>query len=234
MIPLALALCVATTGVTEGGAGKSVLVLELSHKEADAEAAKLLNRVIADELEDLGRFEVMTTADLKRQVELESEREILGCNTDESSCLSELADALGADFVVGGDIGKLGAQYVVTISAFDSVRARSFGREVIQADKLEEMPARIRLAIRQVFPADKLDEIAPLAARPSIAPTLLIAGATTAAAAAALAVGLDVALGAQRVPVNKDAIAITEIGAWGLAAAGAVVAVVGGVMLVAE
>jgi hypothetical protein len=228
----ALLLFVAATGVTEvdDAQGKSVLVLELSHKEEDAEAATLLNRVIADELEDLGRFSVMTTADLKRQVRLESEREILGCNTEESSCLSELADALGADFVVGGDIGKLGTQYVVTVSAFDSVRARSFGREVIQASNLEEIPALLRGAIRQVFPADKLgDSPAP----PSFGTSLLVAGASTAAGGAALAVGLDVALGVKGVPA-KNVIAISEIGAWIIAGAGATLALVGAGVLLAE
>lgn len=51
----------------------------------------------------------------------------MGCG--DSSCLAEIAGAMGAEFVVFGDVGKLGETFVINLNLFDNNAVRpSVGR----------------------------------------------------------------------------------------------------------
>jgi hypothetical protein len=72
----------------------------------------------------------------------------MGC--DEASCLAELAGAMGARLVVFGDANKLGTVTILTLSLFDSSKTQSVGRVSVQAATIEELPAKLPPAVRDL------------------------------------------------------------------------------------
>jgi hypothetical protein len=62
-----------------------------------------------------GRVEVTTRDDIGQLLGLERQRQLLGCNSEGSSCIAELANALGADGVLVGTFTRTGDAYLVVV-----------------------------------------------------------------------------------------------------------------------
>ena len=60
-----------------------------------------------------------------------------GCDEGSTSCLAELAGAMGARLVLFGDLGKLGDTTVVSLNLFLSDQAQSAGRETVRVKSLD-------------------------------------------------------------------------------------------------
>lgn len=60
-----------------------------------------------------GRLSVVTQRDIQQVLGLERQKALSGCS--ESSCLAELAGALGVDMLLTGSLAKTGAGYTVTV-----------------------------------------------------------------------------------------------------------------------
>lgn len=118
-----------------------VLVLEPTVTEGDEQLARAAAGLIAVELSRIERFDVLSDADVARIVELEGQKQTLGCST--SSCLAEIAGAMGANLVVFGEITRLGEVRVMTLNLFDSQAASSLGRVSQQFRSVEELPDHI-------------------------------------------------------------------------------------------
>lgn len=114
----------------------SVLVLDLTPGDVPANTAKLLTELVSDRVSHSG-VKTVSASDLRRVAELAADRSAAGCDT--SSCLAEIANAMGVDLVVFGDVGKLGDAYIVSLRLFDSRAAESVARENIQATTFEQL-----------------------------------------------------------------------------------------------
>lgn len=58
----------------------------------------------------------MTSAEISSLLGLERQKQLLGCDSDAAnSCMAELANALGVDGIVTGNIGKVGTGYQVNL-----------------------------------------------------------------------------------------------------------------------
>lgn len=110
-----------------------------------AETARLVQDTLTVSFAKKPSLEVLSSEDIRRIVSLEAEKELLGCS--QSSCLAELASAMGADLVAYGSVGSLGTLTVINLSLFDSEAQRSLGRETIEAETREEIPRRVRAAV---------------------------------------------------------------------------------------
>lgn len=114
-------------------------------------------RIVADnlvaELRKLGGISVVSMDEVRAMLQMESERQLLGCS-DDSSCLSEIADALGADVVVSGGIATLDGARVFSLRRVDQRRAVVTGQveERLVAAGGEELLAAIGPAIEKLFP----------------------------------------------------------------------------------
>src|SRR3954463_10026478 len=82
---------------------------QLSVLNMDARAGTFFNEHVADELTAQG-FRVTTAKEIEELVGLERRRQLVGCD-ESSACLSELANALGVDAIVTGEIGRFGGTY---------------------------------------------------------------------------------------------------------------------------
>ena len=52
--------------------------------------------------------EVLTPGDIELVLGIERQKELIGCGSEGSSCVGELADAFGVDGVITGSIGMFG------------------------------------------------------------------------------------------------------------------------------
>lgn len=61
------------------------------------------------------RVEVTTAGDLAQLLGMERQKQLLGCGTDSTSCLTELANALGTDGVLVGSITRTKDSYLAVV-----------------------------------------------------------------------------------------------------------------------
>jgi hypothetical protein len=104
--------------------------------QSNTEASKLLGDVLTSELAKEQRLDVIASEDIRRQLDLEGQKQTLGCSED-ASCLAEIANALGARLVVYGKLGKLGEIWILTLNLFDSEKTQAAGRVVVRDKTLE-------------------------------------------------------------------------------------------------
>lgn len=186
---------------------RRVLVLDLRQEgegEGSGSVARLVRDTVATYLAKQPGVEVLSTEDLRQVLEVEAERAALGCDT--TSCLAEIAGALGADLIVHGSVGRLGSSTVVHLNLFDALAGRALGRELVQVERLEEIPPQVQVAANRLAASAGFTRVDGEAqaqseersAGPSGGPStpLLIGGALTAGVGvAALGVLSAVALG---------------------------------------
>ncbi len=78
---------------------------------------KILNSFLAKDFRDQG-FQVITATDIETVLGVEKQRQLMGCG--ESSCLAELGGAMGADYIVHGELGSVGHNTAVTLTVNDN------------------------------------------------------------------------------------------------------------------
>lgn len=113
------------------------------------ETAENLTGLIAALLSEDERLEVLAGPDLRSIIDLETQKQSLGCSTD-TSCLAEVAGALNAQFVLAGDAGFLGSLINLNLSLYDQTKASNIGRRAVQAASLDQLPAALRVALGQL------------------------------------------------------------------------------------
>jgi hypothetical protein len=141
-MPLALALLLAAASGEPAVADVSqrsvpqLLVLELETVEVSEERARLIGGRIADTLAEQAGFETLTADDLRQIVDLAAEKELAGC--DQNACLIEVANAMGARYVVFGRVGAFddSGAMLLQLSLFDADQAKPIAREEVQAEDL--------------------------------------------------------------------------------------------------
>jgi len=181
VLPLLLAVLPASAEGAEPAAAAqpapkpSVIVLDLQPTNADAQTAQLITDLVAVSLGRTKHFQVLTSEDVRSVVALEAEKHALGC--DDASCLAEIAGAMGADYVLHGSVGALGALFVVNLNLFDSQQAKSIGRESAQVTDRAKLPAAIdemtKILIVELVPEAPVavsEPAAPSAPEAAVAP----------------------------------------------------------------
>lgn len=80
---------------------------------ADAERAGVWSERFAEVLRRNPRLEVTSAADIQQLLGVERQRALLGCETAGPSCLTEIANALGAEGLLVGSITRSGSEEFV-------------------------------------------------------------------------------------------------------------------------
>lgn len=94
--------------------------------------AYLLTGVVATAAARDTSVDVLTAADIRTAADVDATRQALGCE-DETICLLELANALGAHLIVSGTLGELGSAKVLQLTILDVQAGRAVGRDNLQA-----------------------------------------------------------------------------------------------------
>jgi len=119
---------------------------------------KLLTETMSHEIADATSCRVVTEADMKAILDYEVKKE--ACTGESNaSCLSEIGDALGVDFVISGTLGKLGNIYSMNVRMVDTEVAQV----LVRAQRaVTNDPTLLRRAARDV--ARELFKLPPLSA----------------------------------------------------------------------
>ena len=227
---------------TAATTGCRVVVLNLVGRNlptADADVPVLLTESLAAEVALVSGCQVVSQSDVAQMLDFEAQKAACGDGAD--SCLSEIGEALGADRVVGGTLGRLGGDFVVNARLMNvkqgTVEARA---EQVVHGAVEELRGAAKNAARQLFGA------APASTSPSPSTTsssghagLFWAGAVTGGVGALAAIGGGVLAGVAEARLSdaaqddKSELAAEGQAALAVAVVGGVAAVVGGGLVVA-
>jgi hypothetical protein len=126
-----------------------LLVMDLKSSEVDKATVSVLQGIVATGLAEYPELDVVSGDDVKQLVQLQAERQTMGCS-DDAGCLAEIADALGAKLVVFGNVGKLDNSLVLNLNLFDSQKAVGLGRIVIQSDNTKSIPKKLKPKLRDL------------------------------------------------------------------------------------
>ena len=126
-----------------------LVVLDLTAGGVDPAIAQSLSETVAAEASRSGLFDVTTQKDISTLLGLERQKQLLGCGEESSSCLSELAGAIGARFVVSGSVTRLGDTYQLNLQTLDTVRAQTIGRTTRIGRGLDELRGTIPFAFAE-------------------------------------------------------------------------------------
>ncbi|MDP2343276.1 MAG: hypothetical protein Q8O67_20120 [Deltaproteobacteria bacterium] len=136
-----------------------MLVMDLAAEgPVDAGTVKTLTGIVSAELAAYTDLDVMADADVRRMLELEGEKQSVGCG--DTSCLADIAGAMGARLVVFGSIGKLGDTLVLHLNLYDSSKAQSVGRQFLEAKDVATLPRllqpKLRALLERTYQEEKL------------------------------------------------------------------------------
>ena len=211
-----------------------VLVMDFRNDGVDAKVVAIIRDALTAELAKNTALDVLSTEDMRRSLDVEAQKAAVGCTDDQ--CMVEIANALGADYIVFGNIGTLGDLYVGNMSLLDAKHGTSAGRESIEVHSLEDLPAAIRSS-----GAHLADVAAPTTATTgAFASPLLYAGAGAFVGGAALCV-VGAALSAGPYGVITDHVsaaktkddAVSSLNVWSTVAIGSGVIALAGAGAVA-
>jgi hypothetical protein len=102
------------------GAAPTVAVPGLAGVGVEKERAEFYTEHFAQQLRSTG-LHIVTQREMSALLGLERQKQLLGCSDAASSCMAELASALGADAVALGDIARLdGGKYQVNLKLLNA------------------------------------------------------------------------------------------------------------------
>ncbi|MFL5319284.1 MAG: hypothetical protein ACJ790_06470 [Myxococcaceae bacterium] len=108
----------------------------------------------AQQLKLLG-LQVVTAQDISTLIGLERQKQLLGCGDNASSCVTELAGALGADGLVAGSLGKFGPVYQINLSILGASNAEPISvysaRVTGEEPLLDEFTKAAKAMAREVY-----------------------------------------------------------------------------------
>ncbi len=104
-----------------------IAVLDVQYAGAgDRKTVEGLSALLASEVARRPNLIVIAGSDLRALVGFERQKALLGCT--ESSCIAELAGALGVAYLVSSEVSKVGSTWLLSLTLLDANRAMAQGR----------------------------------------------------------------------------------------------------------
>ncbi|MBF5045879.1 hypothetical protein FGE12_25945 [Aggregicoccus sp. 17bor-14] len=180
--------------------------------DAEAKACDFFNDYFAQQLAAEAHARVTTKTEVSALLGFERQKQLLGCSEESSSCLAEIAGALGVDGVLVGSVATFGKELALTVKvvgAKDGEPLASWSTRARKDGVLDALGEGARAIARQLRPAG-----APLAAAPAVQ--------------APPAQAPDAALALSSAPASSGAPSTLRSRAWIPAAAGGALLAGGG------
>lgn len=172
---------------------------------ADDRLVRIVASAVVAEVRKLQRVSVVTLEEVKVLLDFEAQKQLAGCSQE--SCLAEIAEALGVDVIVTGQMAQVGPQTVFGLKRLDQHSAKVVGAvtKTIEAEDkgaaAEGVLALVGPAVEELFPDHPLrpgqtrgvePELARRINPPPLQPWIFWTGAATTGAAmlGALAAGV--------------------------------------------
>lgn len=191
---LLLSLLAAQVEESEPPPTASVLLMDLSTTTVEAPFARSIGGVLASSLSRYEQLDVLSNEDVRRAIALEGEKQSVGCESD-ASCLAEVAQAMGAELALFGDVEKIEGRYVLNLNLLDVTAVKSQGRVSVQGRNFDELSAAASAGLRELLAPTSpargwslpVEDDAGPAPPASTLPLWLLGGGGVAAVAGALA-----------------------------------------------
>jgi hypothetical protein len=129
---------------------------------------KAVNSIIAKDLRDQG-FDVITPADIGAALGLDKERQLMGCSED--GCLAEIGGALGADYIVHGELASMSKDTLFTLTLTDKAgHAVNQVGGIVKGKEAENLVEAVDLDVpKLVKPLRDAGKLGPAPAAPASA-----------------------------------------------------------------
>jgi len=114
----------------------------------DPSVATALTEAITQEVADRGFFRVLASKEVQTMIGFERQKQMAGCSA-EAECLTELGGALGASFVMGGSVTKLGDAFQLSLQTLDSQRAQPVGRATRLANDIKSLRQMVPFVVAE-------------------------------------------------------------------------------------
>lgn len=105
---------------------KSVAVLNIRSDQLESGDCISVTNHLTSELQKVEGYRILSWDDVTRMLERTAVKQTPGC--DDDRCVSEIGGALGAEFIVAGDIGLQGSRYMINIRLIDISKAETVNR----------------------------------------------------------------------------------------------------------
>ena len=122
-----LSLVIAAPAAAQTARRPRVAILDVRALGVAPEKAALLSEIALTEASGIGGLEVIGRSDIQTMIGFEKEKQMLGCS-DDSKCMTEIAGAMGVDWILVGSLGQLDALYRLDLKLIDARRSRISGR----------------------------------------------------------------------------------------------------------
>lgn len=101
---------------------QTMLVLDIrAVGDVGEDRARVLTDLLVSHLRSANKYKVMGSQDVVSIIGANEQAQLAGC--DDDSCMAEIAGALNAPWLVSGNLGLLGNDYVLTLKMIDSTQA---------------------------------------------------------------------------------------------------------------
>ena len=129
-----------------------VAVYEFEATGVDPHVGTIVTDSVVSELRKLKGVSVVSMDEVRAMLDVEAKKQLTGC--EESSCLAEIADALGADGVVIGTLAAVDGAHIIGMRRLDQKEGKALGsvNQRLEGAGGEEYLAAVGPAIEQLFP----------------------------------------------------------------------------------
>jgi hypothetical protein len=138
---VAVLLVVFAVWIAPAGELKVVVPGVYAHPGVPQGTSDVLSDLLLEALLSRHGIRALGPSDARALLSAEQQKQLMGCKDE--SCMTELAGALGADWLIAGTVGKLEDLYVVSLQLIDARKARVTSRATANLKSLKEATEKI-------------------------------------------------------------------------------------------
>lgn len=137
---------------TEKRAMRRIAVYRLEGGGIDERVLDVLTDSVVKELRKLERVTVVGMDEIRAMLDLEAQKQVLGCT--DVSCVAEIAEALGVDEVVIGNVAVVGATISFGLKRIDQKNATTIGQHASRLDSTDPADVLVQIgpAVQELLP----------------------------------------------------------------------------------
>ncbi len=125
-----------------------ILVLETRADAAYVEQVRAFGDLLATLLEQRTPAEVIPSSSVKDRLSVAADRLQAGC--DDTACMTEIAGALDARYVVASRASQVGGRWLMRVELFDSADLKVIAQATAMADSVEGLAAQAELLADEI------------------------------------------------------------------------------------
>ena len=134
LIVLALITVICAMPSLGAAAPERLVVRDLEGRDVGANKALVLTDLLISDLESSGKFKIFSRAEVQAILDTIAERQQFDPECDTEKCILEIGNALGADRVLSGNVGRMGGVFMVTLTLHNMSTGAKEARQTWKCD----------------------------------------------------------------------------------------------------